>query len=130
MVLALSARVFEDAFNHRLRLLGIEFKGVEVSVPNVKSAKKRMRTNEKRRQRNRAAKSALKTSLKRVEALSEANDTEALRRTALDTLSLIGKTRRKGVIHRKRAARLQSRVQRKLNQTLPAVSPESNLKDE
>ena len=99
-------------------------------MPNIKSAKKRMRTNEKRRQRNRAAKSALKTSLKRVEALSEANDTEALRRTALDTLSLIGKTRRKGVIHRKRAARLQSRVQRKLNQTLPAVSPEPSLEDE
>jgi len=99
-------------------------------VPNVKSAKKRVKTNEERRQRNRAAKSALKTSLKRVDAACEGNDTDALQRAALDTLSLIGKTRRKGVIHRKRAARLQSRVQRKLNEAQAVRLPESSVNDE
>ena len=122
--------VFKKAFGQRLQLLRPGFQGGRRDVPNVKSAKKRVKTNEERRQRNRAAKSALKTSLKRVDAACEGNDTDALQRAALDTLSLIGKTRRKGVIHRKRAARLQSRVQRKLNEAQAVRLPESSVNDE
>lgn len=87
-------------------------------MPNVKSAKKRMRTNEKRRLRNRAAKAALKTSLKRAEEAFASSDIEAARQAALEALSVIGKTRRKGVINWRRAARLQSRIQRKLDTLL------------
>jgi small subunit ribosomal protein S20 len=92
-------------------------------VPNVKSAEKRVRTNEKRRLRNRAAKSALKTSLKRVELAFESKDVEAIKRVAHEALCLVGKTRRKSVINPKRAARLQSRIQRKLNKALAAPPP-------
>jgi small subunit ribosomal protein S20 len=91
-----------------------------LNVPNVKSAKKRVKTNEKRRQRNRTAKSALKTHLKRIETLDETKDTEAVKQAARQTLSLIGKTRSKGIVNRRKAARLQSRVQRKINQALEA----------
>jgi len=92
-------------------------------VPNVKSAEKRVRTNEKRRRRNRAAKATLKTVLKRVATTVEAKDVEALKQAAAGALSVIGKTKRKGVINRRRAARLQSRVQRALNQTLAPEAP-------
>jgi len=85
-----------------------------------------MKTNEKRRLRNRAAKSALKTSLKKVEALAASNDIEALKEAAQRTLSLIGKTKKKGVIKPNRAARLQSRVQRKLNAALSPAAPPSS----
>ena len=92
-------------------------------MPNVKSAEKRVKTNERRRQRNRAAKAVLRTSLKRVGALAAGQDIEALKKAAVETISVIGKTRRKHVINRKRAARLQSRVQRSINKAL-APAPE------
>jgi len=82
-----------------------------------------VRTNEKRRLRNRAAKSALKTGLKRVEVAFESKEPEAIKRVAHEALCLVGKTRRKGVVSRKRAARLQSRIQRKLNQALVPAAP-------
>lgn len=91
-------------------------------MPNVKSAKKRMRTNERRRLRNRAAKSTLKSHLKRVEGMAEAGDTAALETAAQKTLSVIGKAKTKGIISRNKAARLQSRVQRKANAALAAES--------
>ena len=94
-------------------------------MPNVKSAEKRVRTNEKRRLRNRAAKATLRTSLKRVSALVAANDVEALQKAAVETISVIGQTRRKGVINRRRAARLQSRIQRSVNKALAPVAPET-----
>jgi len=93
-------------------------------VPNVKSAEKRVRTNEKRRLRNRAARATLRTNLKRVGALMAAKDVEALKKAAVETISVIGKTRRKGVINRRRAARLQSRIQRRVNQALATAAPE------
>jgi small subunit ribosomal protein S20 len=101
-----------------------------LNVPNVKSAKKRVKTNEKRRQRNRTAKAALKTHLKRIASLDETKDAEAVKQAALQTLSLIGKTRSKGIVNRRKSARLQSRVQRKLNQALEAGSAPAGESDE
>jgi small subunit ribosomal protein S20 len=78
-------------------------------MPNTQSAKKRMRQNAKRRARNRAAKSAMKTAIKRTKA--EPTD-DALAREALRT---IGKTSKRGIIHANKAARLASRLQRRIN---------------
>jgi small subunit ribosomal protein S20 len=78
-------------------------------MPNTQSAKKRMRQNEKRRARNRAAKSAMKTAIKRVKA--EPTDDA----TAREALRTIGKTAKRGVIHANKAARLASRLQRRVN---------------
>ena len=94
-------------------------------MPNVKSAEKRVRTNERRRQRNRTVKQALKTSLKRAETVIDTGSAEAAAKETKDTISCIGQTLRKGVIKRNRAARLQSRIQRRLNkkhQQAPAAS--------
>lgn len=78
-------------------------------MPNTQSAKKRMRQNAKRRERNRAAKSAMKTAIKKAKA---APSDDALSHEALRT---IGKTAKRGVIHANRAARLASRLQRRIN---------------
>jgi len=83
-----------------------------------------MRTSRKRRQQNRAQKASLKTRLKRIETLLEAKDVETLKRAAVATISVIGRMGRKHVINRKRAARLQSRVQRKINKALAPAIPE------
>ena len=76
-------------------------------MPNVKSAEKRMRTNEIRATRNRAFRSKLRTALKRVRtAGSQADGAEALR----DASSLLDRAARKRIIHPNKAARAKSRL--------------------
>ena len=78
-------------------------------MPNTRSAKKRMRQNLKRRTRNRDARSAMKTAIKR--AAGDLEDPEKIRQA----IRIIGKTAKRGIIHPNRAARLASRLQRKAN---------------
>lgn len=78
-------------------------------MPNKPSAKKRMRQNIKRRERNRAAKSALKSMIK--SAIAAPADPEKTRQA----LRTIGKTAKRGIIHPNKAARLASRLQRRVN---------------
>ena len=84
-------------------------------MANIKSQIKRIRTNEKRRQRNLAVKSELKTLVRRTREAVEAGDKEA----AIEALRIasrkLDKAVSKGVIHRNQAAnrksKLASRVQ-------------------
>jgi small subunit ribosomal protein S20 len=79
-------------------------------MANIRSQIKRNRTNERRRQRNRAVKSELRTRVKT--ALTTAGDEgtgdEALRLA----LKKIDKAASKGVIHKNAAARRKSRLAR------------------
>lgn len=80
-------------------------------MPNVKSAVKRMRTNEARRARNRRDRSRLRTAVKRVrEADEAAPSADDLRRA----ISLLDRSARKGIIHANKAARDKSRLTRLL----------------
>lgn len=77
-------------------------------MANIKSQKKRNRQNEKRRQRNKAIMSDLKTSIKKVEQAAHAGEpTEELFSSAqkkIDTAAA------KGALHPKAAARKKSRL--------------------
>jgi small subunit ribosomal protein S20 len=85
-------------------------------MPNHKSAKKRVRQNEKRRQINRSNRTQLRTSIKKfVEVVAGGNSGEIS--TALpQTVSTIDKAVQKGVLHRKAAARHKSRLTNRANQ--------------
>lgn len=84
-------------------------------MPNVKSAKKRMRTNEKRRLRNRKDLSAMRTALRTAqEAIAEGNLEDAQEKTR-QAIRLVARNARKGVIHRNKAARQESRLMKRLN---------------
>ena len=85
-------------------------------MPNHKSAKKRVRQNEKRRQINRSNRTQLRTQIKKLgEALTGGNAKEIS--TALpETISTIDKAVQKGVLHRKAAARHKSRLTNRVNQ--------------
>jgi len=78
-------------------------------VANIKSQKKRILTNAKRAERNKAVKSELKTRVKN--AATAPADPEALR-LAVKRLDMAAA---KGVIHKNQAARRKSRLMRKLN---------------
>jgi small subunit ribosomal protein S20 len=76
-------------------------------LPNVKSAEKRMRTNEIRAARNRAFRSRLRSALKKVRsATSSGEGAEALR----DASSLLDRAARKRIVHPNKAARAKSRL--------------------
>jgi small subunit ribosomal protein S20 len=77
-------------------------------VANIKSQLKRIKTNEKARQRNKAVKSSLKTSIRRFRTAAEASDKPAAL-AALKTASReLDKAASKGVIHENQAANKKS----------------------
>lgn len=78
-------------------------------MPNIKSAIKRVKTNKRDEIKNRDAKSALKTALKKTTAAVEAGDKEAPM-AVQTTQALIARTWKRGIIHKNKAARLQSRL--------------------
>lgn len=78
-------------------------------MPNVKSAEKRVRTNEKRRQRNRRDRTRMRGAIKKVrQAASPDDGRDALR----DAESLLDRLATKGIIHPNAAARQKSRLHR------------------
>ena len=77
-------------------------------MANIKSQIKRIKTNEKARQRNKSVKSSLKTAVRKAREAMEAGDTEkavALTRAANKALD---KAASKGVIHKNQAANKKS----------------------
>jgi small subunit ribosomal protein S20 len=79
-------------------------------VANTKSAMKRIRQNEKRRLRNRAVRSKVRTALKTARAAQGDGQREAV----LDAIRTLDKAVTKGVIHRNTAARKKSALARRL----------------
>ncbi len=80
-------------------------------MANIKSQKKRILTNAKAAERNKAVRSELKTRVKRAEATIGSDDnTEALRLA----IKRIDKAAAKGIIHKNAAARKKSRLLRKV----------------
>lgn len=84
-----------------------------------------MRTNLKCQERNRAAKAALRTTLKDIETSITNNDLTAVQSGLANAISVIGKTAKKGSIHKNKAARKESRLQRKVNRLLAAPKTQS-----
>ena len=84
-------------------------------MANIKSQKKRVLTNEKARIRNKAVKSELKTTIKRVHAAVEAGDAVAANTAALDASRMLDKAASKGIIHASQAANRKSGVMKLAN---------------
>ncbi len=76
-------------------------------MPNTKSATKRLRQNHRRRDRNKAARSQLKTALKKVRA---ATDPERATKFFRDAARLLDRSASRGLIHRNRDARSKARL--------------------
>ena len=84
-------------------------------LPNIKSAKKRVKVIETKTLRNQMIKSALKTYIKKFEALAESgNKAEA---TAAFSLAVkkIDQAVAKGLLHKNTAARAKSSLAKRLN---------------
>lgn len=84
-------------------------------MPNIKSAIKRVKTNDKKRALNASQKSALRTAIKTFENLAEGNDLDAAKNALTNAIKQIDKAASKGLIHKNAAARQKSRLMKKLN---------------
>lgn len=84
-------------------------------MPNIKSAIKRTKTNEKRRLLNASQKSALRTAVKQADQAVLGNDLEAAKKAIAAAQRKLDKAVTKGLIHRNAAARKKSRLAKKLN---------------
>lgn len=84
-------------------------------MANIKSQKKRIKTNEKARIRNKAYRSELKTAVKGVRAAVEAGNLEAAQAASFKACRLLDKAASKGIIHKNQAAQRKSGCQKLVN---------------
>ena len=84
-------------------------------MPNIKSAKKRVKVIEKKTLRNNMIKSAYKTAVKKFEQAIEAGNMEEAKTLFSEATKKIDQACTKGVIVKKTAARKKSSLSKKLN---------------
>ncbi|MCL6444507.1 MAG: 30S ribosomal protein S20 [Alicyclobacillus sp.] len=84
-------------------------------MPNIQSAKKRVRVTKRRSLRNASLKSALRTTLKKFEAALATSDVEQARLALKIATRALDKAATKGIIHRNKASRKKSRLTRRFN---------------
>lgn len=84
-------------------------------MPNHKSAEKRVRQNEKRREINRSNRGRLRTSIRKLRTALAGGDAGAINELLPETISTIDKAVQKGVLHRNAAARQKSRLTARAN---------------
>lgn len=85
-------------------------------MANLKSAIKRVDTNNKKRAQNQHVKSTMRSSIKNVESLIEANDLEGAKKAFQDVSQKIDKTVQRGIIHKNNGNRQKSRLALKIKQ--------------
>lgn len=74
-------------------------------MPNIKSAVKRVKTNEKRRMLNASHKSALRTTVKAADTALVNTDVEAAKAAVMAASKKLDKAATKGLVHKNAAAR-------------------------
>jgi len=87
-------------------------------MANIKSQKKRILTNEKRRVRNKENRTALKTYVKRFNAALAGDDAELAQTEYRNAARALDKAVSKGILHRNNAANKKSSMARQLNANL------------
>lgn len=83
-------------------------------MANIKSQIKRIRTNEKRRLRNQAVKSELKTLVRKTREAVEAGDKDAAVEALRVASRKLDKAVSKGVIHANQAAKRKSKLAKRV----------------
>lgn len=81
-------------------------------MANIKSQIKRIKTNEKARQRNKAVTSSLKTAVRKFREAAQSGDAALAQEYARVASRQLDKAASKGVIHRNQAANRKSAIQK------------------
>ena len=86
-------------------------------MANIKSQIKRVKTNEKRRQRNKSVRSSVRTAVRKFREAVESGDTEQATTLQRAAAKALDKAAAKGVIHRNQAANRKSAMAKRLTST-------------
>ncbi|MBR5779673.1 MAG: 30S ribosomal protein S20 [Clostridia bacterium] len=84
-------------------------------MPNIKSAKKRVKVTETKTLQNKMFKSAMKTSVKKYKAAIAEGNKELAEKTYLEAVGMVDRAVSKGIIHKNNAARKKSQYTKLLN---------------
>jgi small subunit ribosomal protein S20 len=84
-------------------------------LANIKSAKKRILVAQKKADRNKAIRSKVKTSIKKVYAAIEQKDVDGAKSALNNAISNIQKATSKGVFHKNTSSRKVSRLTKAVN---------------
>ena len=84
-------------------------------MPNIQSAIKRVKTNEKRRMLNVSQKSALRTAVKAANVALTSNEHASAEPVVRIASKKLDKAVTKGLLHKNTAARKKSKLAKKLN---------------
>ena len=84
-------------------------------MANIKSQKKRILTNERRRQRNQSVRSSLRTAVRGFREAVDAGEKDKAADLLLSTSRQLDKAASKGVIHKNQAANKKSALALALN---------------
>ncbi|MCR5774178.1 MAG: 30S ribosomal protein S20 [Lachnospiraceae bacterium] len=84
-------------------------------MANIKSAKKRIKTSEKRTLRNKSVRSGVKTSIKKVYSAIESADKNAAAEALKSAIGALEKAGSKGVYHKGTVSRKVSRLTKAVN---------------
>jgi len=82
-------------------------------LANIKSAIKRVTVTEKQTLRNRAAKSEMKTTIRRFDEAMQSGDKAAAEKAYLTAVSTVDHAAAKGMIHKNAAARKKAQLAKK-----------------
>ena len=83
-------------------------------MANIKSQIKRVKTNEKRRQRNKSVKSSVRTAVRRFREAVEAGENEKAIELQRAAARALDKAASKGVIHKNQAANRKSALSKRV----------------
>jgi len=91
-------------------------------MPNIKSVIKDVKRSRQRQLRNQAAKSQIKTYVKKTRTLIATGTakTEEVSASVAKTVSVIDKALKRGIIHKNAAARRKSRLMKRAAQSVSA----------
>ena len=84
-------------------------------MPNIKSAKKRMRSSAKKREVNTFVSSSMKTAVKNFEKSVKLENKEDASKSLNIAIQRIDKATSHGLVHKNKAARLKSRLTKMMN---------------
>lgn len=81
-----------------------------VDLPNIKSAKKRVAVTAAKTEKNRAARSALRTTVKKAKLAAQAEENQLTPEVFAAAQSDIDRGVAKGLMHKNKAARMKSQL--------------------
>lgn len=89
-------------------------------MPNLKSSKARVKTNERDTRRNKATRSVVRTSLKKLDTALTQGELETIEPLIRQAEKTLDKAAQKGVIHKNKASRTKSRLRKRVQKAQKA----------